>query len=140
MANCIRCKKSVTSGYVLCSDCADEDMALAYYVDRLAEDIVSSEDICSCHMCVIGNCGSQVSGMTCRNGVKTWLLGKRKEYSQDMALREEKIFAYLDRLRQSGADMARAKELLEERFPYLKNSADGSDALLCAWQTKRRCA
>lgn len=90
-----------------------------------------------CAACVIGGCESQVSGMTCRNGVKTWLLNKVKAYAEDMPVREEQYFAFLDRLRVSGCEISQARERLEQAFPHLKRCADGADAILCAWQCQR---
>ena len=95
------------------------------------------EKIQMCSMCVIGGCESQVSGMTCRNGVKTWLLNKVKAYAEDMPAREEQYFAFLDRLRVSGCEVSQARQRLEQAFPHLKRCADGADAILCAWQCRR---
>lgn len=81
MPNCMICKKPVTTGYVICGACAGEYVTLSYFIDRLAEDIVLDERIPTCGMCVIGDCSSQVNGVTCRNGIKTWLLNKVKEYA-----------------------------------------------------------
>lgn len=86
MADCIFCKESVTSGYVLCSQCAQKlkpytlTPELAYFIDQLAEESVLSEEIPSCCICAIRECPGQVSGLTCRNAVKAWLLGRAKAY------------------------------------------------------------
>lgn len=84
MPSCAICKKSVTSGVVLCGHCA-KGLApytlpadLAWFIDRLSEEIVLNHDIYACSMCAMPACTSQDSGMTCRNGVKAWLL-KRAE-------------------------------------------------------------
>lgn len=53
---------------------------LAIFIDRLAEDVVLSDDISACAMCAIGKCEQQVSGLVCRNAVKAWLLSKAGEY------------------------------------------------------------
>lgn len=53
---------------------------LATFIDRLAEDIVLSDDISACAMCAIGKCEQQVSGLVCRNAIKAWLLSKAGEY------------------------------------------------------------
>lgn len=137
MPNCMICKKPVTTGYVVCGACAGEYVTLNYFIDRLAEDIVLDERIPTCGMCVIGDCSSQVSGVTCRNGIKTWLLNKVKEYAGDMPVREEQYFAFLDRLRVSGCDIAQARQRLEQAFPHLKRCVNGTDAILCAWQHRR---
>ena len=86
MANCLICKETVTSGYVLCRSCADNlrpytlPPELAYFIDQLAEEIVLNETIPTCRLCAIGGCPGQVSGATCRNAVKAWLLGRAKTY------------------------------------------------------------
>lgn len=86
MANCMICREAVTSGFVLCSQCAQKlkpytlTPELAYFIDQLAEEIVLSEDIPSCQMCAIRTCQGQVSGLTCRNAVKAWLLSRAKAY------------------------------------------------------------
>ena len=130
-------KDTVPSGDVKCGGSTGEPVALSYFIDRLAEDLVLDEKIQMCSMCVIGGCESQVSGMTCRNGVKTWLLNKVKAYAEDMPVREEQYFAFLDRLRVSGCEISQARERLEQAFPHLKRCADGADAILCAWQCQR---
>lgn len=53
---------------------------LSTFIDRLAEDIVLSNDISSCTMCAIGSCPQKVSGLVCRNAVKAWLLVRAGEY------------------------------------------------------------
>ena len=137
MPNCMICKKPATTGYVVCGACAGEYVTLNYFIDRLAEDLVLDEKVQMCSMCVIGGCEGQVSGMTCRNGVKTWLLNKVKAYAGDMPVREEQYFAFLDRLRVSGCEISQARERLEQAFPHLKRCVDGADAILCAWQRHR---
>ena len=130
-------KDAVSSGDMMCGVSTGEPVALSYFIDRLAEDLVLDEKIQMCRMCVIGGCEGQVSGMTCRNGVKTWLLNKVKAYAEDMPVRDEQYFAFLDRLRVSGCEFSQARERLEQAFPHLKRCADGADAILCAWQCRR---
>lgn len=135
MANCISCKKSVTDGHVLCSECAENRLALDYFIDRLAEDIVLDNQMDSCRICVIGECQSQVGGMTCRNGVKTWLINKVKEYVADAPERDERYFAFLDALAPS--DVITAVSSLEERYPHFKWSANGAEAVVHEWRLRR---
>ena len=77
MPNCAICKKSVTTSIVLCGHCAK---GLAWFIDQLSEEIVLDNDIYACAMCAMSTCNSQVSGMTCRNGVKAWLLTRAKQF------------------------------------------------------------
>lgn len=140
MEDCTIQKYAAASGDVTRGVNAGESVALNYFIDRLAEDLVLDEKVQMCSMCVIGGCEGQVSGMTCRNGVKTWLLNKVKAYAEDMPVREEQYFAFLDRLRVSGCEISQARQSLEQAFPRLKRSADGADAILCAWQHQRNQA
>ena len=92
MANCLICKKSVTSGFVICGNCAGKlepytlPPDLAYFIDQLAEELVLSEDMSTCQMCSYGGCESQVSGLVCRNGVKAWLLERAGAYFEKRPL------------------------------------------------------
>lgn len=86
MPSCAICKKSVTSGVILCGHCA-KGLApytlpadLAWFIDRLFEEIVLNNDIYACSMCAMPACTSQDSGMTCRNGVKAWLLKRVEQF------------------------------------------------------------
>lgn len=130
-------KDTVSSGDMMCGVSTGEPVALSYFIDRLAEDLVLGEITGLCGMCVIGSCNSQVSGITCRNGVKTWLLNKVEEYAGDMPVREEQYFAFLDRIRLSGCEIPQARQQLEQAFPHLKRSVAGADAIICAWQRRR---
>ena len=82
MATCMLCKKEVTTGFVVCGECAHQlgpftlSPYLAYFIDQLAEDIVMNENIRSCEMCSMSGCSSQVNNLTCQNGIKAWLLFK----------------------------------------------------------------
>lgn len=53
---------------------------LAWFIDQLSEKIVLEKSIYACAMCAIKDCPSQASGMTCRNGVKAWLLSQANEF------------------------------------------------------------
>ena len=69
MPNCAICKKSVTTGIVLCGHCAKGlapytlPVDLAWFIDQLSEEIVLDNDIYTCAMCAMSTCNSQVSGM-----------------------------------------------------------------------------
>jgi len=86
MPSCVICKKNVTSGIVLCGHCAKGlapytlPTELAWFIDQLAEEIVLNNDIYPCAMCAMPTCTSQVSGLTCRNGVKAWLLSQAERF------------------------------------------------------------
>ena len=86
MPNCAICKKPVTTGIVLCGHCAKSlapytlPVDLAWFIDQLSEEIVLDNNIYACAMCAMPTCNSLVSGMTCRNGVKAWLLTKAKQF------------------------------------------------------------
>lgn len=86
MPSCAICKKPVTTGIVLCGHCAKGlapytlPVGLAWFIDQLSEEIVLDNHIYACAMCAMPTCNSQVSGMTCRNGVKAWLLTRAKQF------------------------------------------------------------
>lgn len=92
MESCMLCKKDVTTGFVVCGDCAHSlepftlPHELAYFIDKLAEDIALNENGCSCDMCSIVGCSSQVSVSTCRNGIKAWLLSKVGQYFSQISI------------------------------------------------------
>lgn len=85
MPSCAICKKPVTTGIVLCGHCAESlspytlPADLAWFIDRLSEEIVLNNNISACSMCAMRGCSTQVSGLTCRNGVKAWLLSQANE-------------------------------------------------------------
>lgn len=137
MKNSTICTGAASFGSATPDACAEDTISLNYFIDRLAEDLVLKEVAELCSMCVIGGCNSQVSGITCRNGIKTWLLNKVKEYAGDMPAREERYFAFLDRIRLSGCEIPQARQQLERAFPHLKRSVAGADAIICAWQRLR---
>lgn len=86
MASCVVCKKDVTTGFVVCGECAHKlepftlPPDLAYFIDQLAEELVRNENICACDMCSIIECSSPTSGLTCQNGIKAWLLDKAGQF------------------------------------------------------------
>lgn len=93
-------------------------LLLEYYIDQLAEHIVLDADG-MCSLCVRGSCYYQVSGLTCRNGVKAWLLERRPEYEEFLTEELQKEFHYLDELRSSNVtNMYGAVPYLQEQFPY----------------------
>lgn len=69
---CDHCAKGLAP-YTLPTD-------LAWFIDQLSEKIILEKSIYACAMCAIKDCPSQASGMTCRNGVKAWLLSQANEF------------------------------------------------------------
>ena len=86
MASCVICKKDVTTGFVVCSDCAHKlepftlPPDLAYFIDQLAEELVQNGNSCACDMCAMVGCSSPTGSLTCRNGIKAWLLDKAGQF------------------------------------------------------------
>ena len=81
MANCMICKKPVTSAYVVCTHCAESlkhktlSPEMARFIDHLANTVVSDEKINACALCAVKTCKkAQQETDTCRNAVKAWLL------------------------------------------------------------------
>ena len=95
MASCVLCKKDVTTGFVICGDCVHKlepftlSPDLACFIDQLAEDLVRNENSCTCDMCSIVGCPSQVSDVTCKNGIKAWLLDKAGQFLPRSGASEE---------------------------------------------------
>ena len=95
MASCVLCKKDVIAGYVVCGDCAHKlepftlSPDLACFIDRLAEDLVLNENSCTCDMCSIIECSAQISDVTCKNGIKAWLLDKAGRFLHRSGDRED---------------------------------------------------
>jgi hypothetical protein len=94
MPNCMICKRSAYSGYVICSDCAKTlkadslSLELEFVLEQLAEEIASSEDIYACPMCERRECSPQVSGPVCRTSVKSWLADKAGKYLAQFSEKE----------------------------------------------------
>lgn len=89
MAICYMCKKDVTSGYVLCGDCAKElrtnaiPHIIEYYIARLADSIAHDSTVYPCPMCEIEDCrlGKEgVSTYDCHKGISDWLRSKAVEF------------------------------------------------------------
>ncbi len=106
-----------------------------YYITRLAEELATSEQGYPCDMCAIGNCDSQVSGMTCLGGVTAWLRNQAEAFAQDSAEREAAYFSYLDSL--SGVQKEDAVSLMETRFPHFKMSVGGARVIIEEWQARK---
>lgn len=94
-------------------------LLLEYFIDQLAEYIVLDADIPMCSLCVRGSCDQQMSGLTCRCGVRDWLTTHRELFSRGLPEEIQKQFDYLDALRSSGAvNMYGAVPYLEKEFPH----------------------
>jgi len=101
MKQCCKCGEGVVSGFIICKECHENsDAPLMFYIDQLAEDITLNYPLASCKLCIRGSCDSQQSGLTCRGGVKAFLMSRIKEYADNFktAVEENKrYFDYLDR-------------------------------------------
>lgn len=92
-------------------------LQLEYFIDQLAEYIVLESDT-MCPLCARGSCDSQVSGLTCRNGVQAWLMERKAELVPGLSGEIQREFEYLDALRRSGAvNMYGAVPYLQNAFP-----------------------
>ena len=89
MPTCFMCKKDVTSGYVLCGDCAEElktnhlPHILEYYIARLAANIAYDDTVYPCSMCEIKDCGlgkEDVTRYDCHKGLSDWFRSKANEF------------------------------------------------------------
>lgn len=114
------------------SSTAADGVTLEYFIARLAEKIILGENSCSCDMCAVGSCSSQVSGMTCLNGVTAWLKQQAEAFCKDAPEREAVYFTYLDSL--SETQRPDAVPLLESHFPHFKMSVSGARAVLGEWR------
>ena len=94
-------------------------LLLEYFIDQLAEYIVLDTDIPMCSLCVRGSCDQQMSGLTCRCGVRDWLTTHRELFSRSLPEEVQKQFGFLDALRATGAvNMYGAAPYLEKKFPH----------------------
>ena len=137
MKSCCKCGKSLLSGYILCSECKEvNSLPLRYYIDQLAEDIVL-EHPNRCSFCIRGSCDNQQSGLTCRYGVKEFLVGKIKPYSDNLEaslVMYKDHYALLDGLNSENC-ISDAENRLEEAFPGL--SEYNAHAILSTWKDIR---
>lgn len=91
MKSCCKCGKSLLSAHILCTECKDSDsLPLRYYIDQLAEEIVL-DHAGMCSFCVWDECDHQQSGLTCRNGVKEYLIGKIETYAYNLNANTESL-------------------------------------------------
>lgn len=94
-------------------------LMLEYFMDQLAEAIVLDPLDAMCSFCIRGSCDHQVSGLTCRNGVKAWLLERRTSYEDGLTAEIQKQFDYLDQLRASNeTNLYGAVPYLHKQFPH----------------------
>lgn len=83
MPNCLLCEKDVTSGYVLCGDCASElkskDMpsVLAGFAAWIGSELVQNDTVNFCSVCKGVNCGDL---SVCRKGVTAWFREKAEKF------------------------------------------------------------
>lgn len=122
-----------TSKRTLCP--ASGHITLGYFIARLAEMLVLSEQGRPCDMCAIGSCDSQVSGMTCLNGVAAWLTEQACQYDSDAEKNEEAYFSYLSSLPEPR--LLDAVSLLERRFPHFKMNVCGAQMVYDEWRARK---
>lgn len=83
MSTCFVCKKDVTSGYVLCGDCAGElksgriPPVLAGFAAWLGNELVQNDTVNFCSVCKDGRCEDS---SVCRKGVAAWFREKAEEF------------------------------------------------------------
>lgn len=89
MPICLLCKKDVTSGYVLCGDCAKGLAAntlphiLEYYIARLAARVAFDDTVYPCPMCEVEDCHlgkANVTRSECHRGLSDWLRSRSNEF------------------------------------------------------------
>ena len=83
MATCLLCNKNITTGYVLCGECAagvklnTESEVLGHFVEWLGAELANDLLVNPCSMCGRAHC-DDIS--QCRSGVTAWLRTKAEEY------------------------------------------------------------
>lgn len=83
MPTCFVCKKDVTSGYVLCGDCAKEMKSgtippvLAGFAAWLGNELVQNDTVNFCSVCKDGKCEDP---SVCRKGVAAWFREEAEHY------------------------------------------------------------
>lgn len=81
MAKCMCCNASVSSGFVVCGDCAEKvkngkvPLDTMRFIGKLAEEISSDDDIYPCTMCNF-KCHGGEDAKICPEGIKAWLTDK----------------------------------------------------------------
>lgn len=94
MLSCAICKKFLTTGIVLCGHCAKGlapytlPTELAWFIDRLSEKLAQDDNLDLCSVCALRECTGRVTRVTCRNGVRVWLLSRANEFSSDAQMRQ----------------------------------------------------
>lgn len=85
MATCLLCSKDVTTGYVLCGECATdvklstEPEMLKHFVEWLGAEMANDFAVKPCSMCGREHC-DDIS--QCRSGVTAWLRAKAEKFRQ----------------------------------------------------------
>jgi hypothetical protein len=114
---------------------ASGQITLGYFIARLAETLVLGEQGLPCNLCAIGGCDSQVSGMTCLNGVASWLTEQAGQYDSDAEENEEAYLSYLSLLPETR--LPDAGSLLERRFPHFKMNVFGARMVYDEWRARK---
>lgn len=88
MPACLLCKKEVTSGYVLCGDCAGElktgtmQPVLNSFAAWLGESIAHDHTIVPCSICEFGKSNACLNLSMCGKGITAWLRAKTNEFME----------------------------------------------------------
>lgn len=100
MKSCCKCGKELLSGLIVCRECSNiNEVPLRYYKDQLAEEFVLEYSLPCCELCIYHeSCVQKQSGLTCRNGVKTFLVDKINYYSAKLKADIERNKQYYDLL------------------------------------------
>lgn len=88
MPTCLLCKKDMTSGYVVCGDCAEKmkpgtmQPVLSGFVAWLGENMAHDHTIVPCTICEFGKAGACLDLSMCGKGIIAWLRAKADEFME----------------------------------------------------------
>ncbi len=88
MPTCLLCKKDVTSGYVVCGDCAEKmkpgtmQPVLSGFAAWLGENIAHDPTIVPCTICEFGRSDACLDLSMCGKGIIAWLRAKMDEFME----------------------------------------------------------
>lgn len=85
MPTCLLCKKDVTSGYVVCGDCAEKmrpgtmQSVLYGFAAWLGNELTQNDTVNFCTLCKGENCNDS---SVCRKGITAWFRAKADEFME----------------------------------------------------------